>query len=116
MPTIGAVCKGAKITLAEVSYSLIPKGRPVTNTSKNSANEVFLTGRQVRQRYANASEMWLWRREHDASGFPLPVVIAGRKLWKLSALEAWERSLATKSNQARHLTKEEPPHETTAQP
>ena len=92
------------------------QGNQSTVAFEHPANEVFLTGRQVRQRYANASPMWLWRREHDASGFPLPVVIAGRKLWKLSALEAWERSLATTSNQARHLTKEESPNETAAQP
>jgi hypothetical protein len=48
--------------------------------------------------------MWLHRREHDASGFPKCVVIAGRKMWRLSELETWERSLATKSQQACHLT------------
>jgi len=90
------------------------------NQSPDAANEVFLTGRQVRQRYANASPMWLWRREHDASGFPLPVVIAGRKMWSASELETWERSLATKSEQARHLTnrtkKDADKNETAAQP
>ena len=70
----------------------------------NSPTEIFLTAKQVRQRYANASAMWLHRREHDGSGFPLCVVIAGRKLWRLSELETWERGLATKSDQASHLT------------
>jgi hypothetical protein len=68
-------------------------------------NERFLTARQVRERYGDASAMWLYRREHDGSGFPPPVIIASRKIWKLSALEAWEKSLATKSDLAQHLTK-----------
>jgi predicted DNA-binding transcriptional regulator AlpA len=70
-----------------------------------SENERFLTAKQVRERYGNASAMWLYRREHDGSGFPQHIVIAGRKLWRVSELEAWERGLATKSDQARHLTK-----------
>ena len=70
----------------------------------NSPTELFLTARQVRARYANCSAMWLHRREHDGSNFPKCVVIAGRKMWRVSELETWERSLATKSDQARHLT------------
>jgi predicted DNA-binding transcriptional regulator AlpA len=72
-----------------------------------SENERFLTAKQVRERYAGASTMWLYRREHDGSGFPKSVVIAGRKLWRLSELETWERSLATKSDLARHLAKKD---------
>jgi hypothetical protein len=71
----------------------------------NSPTEHFLTAKKVRERYCHASAMWLYRREHDGSGFPKCVVIAGRKMWKLSELETWERSLATKSEQARHLTR-----------
>jgi predicted DNA-binding transcriptional regulator AlpA len=69
-----------------------------------SENERFLTAKQVRQRYGGTSAMWLYRRERDDSQFPRCVVIAGRKMWRLSELEAWKRSLATESNQARHLT------------
>ena len=72
-------------------------------TYENSPTEVFLTAKQVRQRYGGASAMWLHRREHDGSDFPKCVVIAGRKMWRLSELETWERSLASKSDQARHL-------------
>jgi hypothetical protein len=56
--------------------------------------EVFLTSRQVRERYGNVSEMWLIRRERDkASGFPDPLRIRGRKFWKLSDLLRFEESL-----------------------
>lgn len=76
----------------------------MTIPSENSQSEHFLTARQVRERYGNCSAMWLFRREHDGSGFPQCVVVANRKMWRLSELEIWERSLATKSDQARHLT------------
>lgn len=76
----------------------------MTTPSENSATEHFLTARQVRERYGNASGMWLFRRERNDPSFPRPIIISGRKLWRVSDLEAWERGLATKSDQARHLT------------
>jgi hypothetical protein len=54
----------------------------------------LLTAGQVKRRYGNASDMWLWRRLHDSSGFPQPLFICGRRFWKLSALVAWERARA----------------------
>ena len=57
-------------------------------------SEIFLASRQVRERYGNASDMWLWRRERDkSSGFPAPIRINGRRFWRLSDLVAWEHSL-----------------------
>jgi hypothetical protein len=38
--------------------------------------------------------MWLHRRLRDDSGFPSPIVVAGRKLWNLRDLIAWERQAA----------------------
>jgi hypothetical protein len=52
----------------------------------------YLSARQVRARYGDASAMWLWRRLNDGSRFPQPTVIAGRRFWKLSELIAWERT------------------------
>ena len=57
-------------------------------------HERLLTAAQVKRRYGNASDMWLWRRLHDSSGFPQPFFICGRRFWKLSALIAWERAQA----------------------
>jgi hypothetical protein len=54
----------------------------------------LLTAAQVKRRYGNASDMWLWRRLRDSSGFPKPILICGRRFWRLSALIAWERSRA----------------------
>lgn len=57
--------------------------------------QVFLSSRQVKERYGNASDMWLWRRENEeASTFPRAVRIHGRRFWKLSELENWESSLS----------------------
>ena len=57
----------------------------------------------MRERYGNASGMWLHRREHDGSNFPKCVVIAGRKMWRLSELETWERRLRPRRDAGRHL-------------
>jgi hypothetical protein len=54
----------------------------------------LLNAGQVKRRYGNASDMWLWRRLHDSSGFPPPLFICGRRFWKLSTLLAWERARA----------------------
>jgi predicted DNA-binding transcriptional regulator AlpA len=55
-------------------------------------DERFLTSKAVRARYGNCSDMWIYRRLHDDSGFPRPIEISGRRFWKLSALIAWERA------------------------
>jgi predicted DNA-binding transcriptional regulator AlpA len=57
-------------------------------------DDYFLTAVQVRQRYGNASDMWLWRRLRDDSNFPRPIEISRRRYWKLSELIAWERACA----------------------
>jgi predicted DNA-binding transcriptional regulator AlpA len=60
--------------------------------------DCFLTSRQVRERYGNASDMWLWRRLDEDKGFPKPIRIKNRRFWRLADLRAWERSQAA-SNQ-----------------
>src|SRR5262245_26005409 len=56
------------------------------------ADDKFLSAAQVRARYGGVSDMWLSRRLRDDSGFPSPMVIEGRRFWKLSDLVAWERA------------------------
>ena len=65
---------------------------PPDQLGVRTGEDRFLTTRQVRARYGDASEMWIWRRLQDASGFPKPMEICGRRFWKLSDLIAWERS------------------------
>jgi len=42
--------------------------------------------------------MWLWRRLHDGSCFPPPVIINKQRFWRLSALVEWEQELAAKAS------------------
>jgi predicted DNA-binding transcriptional regulator AlpA len=56
--------------------------------------DVYLTSNQVMRRYGDASRMWIFRRLRDDDRFPKPLVVAGRRLWKLSDLVAWERQAA----------------------
>jgi predicted DNA-binding transcriptional regulator AlpA len=59
------------------------------------ANEIFLTGPQVRERYG-VTDMSIWRWSHDNGvGFPAPTKLGnGRNYWRLSDLVAWEASRA----------------------
>jgi predicted DNA-binding transcriptional regulator AlpA len=70
-----------------------PKGTSNGPSDKGTAkDERFFTSKAVRARYGNCSDMWIYRRLHDDSGFPRPIEISGRRFWKLSALIAWERA------------------------
>jgi predicted DNA-binding transcriptional regulator AlpA len=65
----------------------------ISNDQIDAADERFLTGPMVRERYA-VSDMWLHRRLRDDSGFPKPMTINSRRFWRLSDLVAWERGRA----------------------
>jgi predicted DNA-binding transcriptional regulator AlpA len=62
---------------------------------KNS--DIYLTARQVRERYGSCSDMTLWRLIQDeAMQFPRPLVINGRRFFKISDLEGFEGRQAAK--------------------
>lgn len=72
-----------------------------TNSFAQSESEVFLTARDMRRRYGNVSDMWLYRREHaDATNFPKPIRISGRRFWRLSEVLRWELGLAGEMSHA----------------
>jgi predicted DNA-binding transcriptional regulator AlpA len=54
------------------------------------ASEVFLTAPQVRQRYGNKSDMWLWRVLREEPEFPKPIVIRKQRYFRLCDLIAYE--------------------------
>ena len=58
---------------------------------------VLIPAAKVRARYGDRSHMWIERRLHDDSGFPKPRYIGRLRFWALEELEAWERTLATKT-------------------
>jgi hypothetical protein len=43
------------------------RGTRYGDTPADDSDDYFLTAVQVRQRYGNASDMWLWRRLRDDS-------------------------------------------------
>ena len=53
---------------------------------------------QVRKRYNDLSDMGLWRWLHDPKlNFPHPHYVNGRRYWRISQLERWERARASAS-------------------
>jgi predicted DNA-binding transcriptional regulator AlpA len=80
------------------AYSPVTTASPHQRQGDRSAesDDRFLNSRQVRQRYGDASDMWLWRRLNDDSGFPRPLDICGRRFWRLADLVAWERERASR--------------------
>jgi predicted Rdx family selenoprotein len=69
-------------------------------TVHTAANDSFVTSAQVRARYS-VSDMWIWRRQRDGSGFPAPMIVNKRKFWRVADLVDWERAKTEASrNQA----------------
>jgi hypothetical protein len=64
---------------------------------QTAKQDQYLSAPAVRRRFG-VSDMWLHRRLYDGSGFPAPdLIVKGRRFWKLSTLEAWERRAAAQS-------------------
>jgi prophage regulatory protein len=60
----------------------------------------YLRAKAVRIRYGNVSDMWIWRRLHDAiNPFPQPIkfVESGARFWDAAALDAWDAAHAPSS-------------------
>jgi hypothetical protein len=51
---------------------------------------VYLTARQVLQRYNRVNLTWLWRRLKNDQDFPKPIYIGDVRYWSIAALEAYE--------------------------
>lgn len=54
------------------------------------SKNVYLTARQVCERYNRKSTVWLYRRVKNDENFPRPIFIAGQKYFRLAELEAYE--------------------------
>lgn len=62
--------------------------------STEADQPVFISAGSARRRYGNLSTTSFWRWERDETlGFPRPILISGRKFFKLRELEAWEARL-----------------------
>ncbi len=65
--------------------------------------DIFLASRSTRGRYGiSAMTLYRWQRDHKL-GFPHPIVVNGRKLWRLRDLEEWERAKAHDAERGRAI-------------
>jgi predicted DNA-binding transcriptional regulator AlpA len=63
--------------------------------------DVYLTAAQVRNRYGGMSDMCLWRWLRDERlNFPRPLIINGRRYWRLRELIGWKRARAANTMEA----------------
>jgi len=68
---------------------------PTTETER------LLTATQVKERFGGISDMSLWRWSRDpALGFPVPIIINGRKFYREAEIRAWELSRPRKQREA----------------
>lgn len=75
---------------------MTPKERK--RRAPTDAGDVYLSSKQVSERYGNTTSMSLWRWLNDADmRFPKPLVIRRRRFWKLSELVAWEKKRAVEA-------------------
>jgi predicted DNA-binding transcriptional regulator AlpA len=58
--------------------------------------KTFLSSKQLQERFANVSRMWITRKIASDSTFPCPVKLGGGRLnfWDEAAIEKWEREQA----------------------
>jgi len=50
----------------------------------------WLTGPQVRERYGDRSEVWLWRKDTTDPLFPKPMWLDGKKHYREDELDAYD--------------------------
>lgn len=55
---------------------------------------VWITAKQVCDRYGGRSQMWLWRKLHDDSNFPRATYFGRIQFFNVAELEGYERSCA----------------------
>ena len=56
---------------------------------------VWITAKQVCERYGGRSLMWLWRKLHDDESFPRATYFGRIQFFGIAELEAYERRCAT---------------------
>lgn len=54
---------------------------------------VWITAKQVCERYGGRSLMWLWRKVRDDANFPRPAYFGRLQFFKMEELEAYERAI-----------------------
>jgi hypothetical protein len=58
---------------------------------ESNPKQIWVSARQLRNRYGNRSHMWVERRLKNDADFPKPVKFGRLRFWDLDLLEAYER-------------------------
>lgn len=53
----------------------------------------YLTAAQVRLRYGNKSDSWLWRLLHSDPSFPRPIYLRKKRLFVEAELDAYDANI-----------------------
>jgi hypothetical protein len=59
-----------KHEVEQAARQAMDRARVERRAASLTANQVWLTSRQVRDRFGGRSAMWLWRRQHQDPRFP----------------------------------------------
>lgn len=74
---------------------------PTKRLPKNAAPDpVWISARQLCDRFGGVSHMWLERRLAKDPGFPRATKFGRLRFFRLSEVVAWERAAAAKSSHA----------------
>jgi hypothetical protein len=68
-----------------------------TRSEPDQPGDRFIGTRELQRRYGNISHMTVERRLAKDPSFPRPIKFGHLRMWKISELENYERSLVTRS-------------------
>lgn len=66
------------------------------------SSAVWITAKQVCERYGGRSLMWLWRKLHDDANFPRATYFGRIQFFSVAELEAYERRCAASPPPPKH--------------
>jgi predicted DNA-binding transcriptional regulator AlpA len=90
-----ATTRLTKHEVEQAARLVMDRARVERRAASLTTHQVWLSSRQVRDRFGGRSAMWLWRRINQDPQFPKPKRLGGRLLfWSLAELEAYERESA----------------------
>jgi hypothetical protein len=64
---------------------------PSIHTAMRGRTKRWLTGPQVRARYGDRSDVWLWRKLKSDPLFPKPMWMATKRYWDEESLDEYDR-------------------------
>ena len=81
------------------------RAKALKKLSEKAPNDEYLTATQVRDRYGQRSEMWLWTVLRDDPLFPRPIFVGRFRFWSIASLTEYEREVAAQRTDRRTGTR-----------